>query len=117
MKAPDGLLTKLASFWSLLDERACRLMAASEVRAFGHGGISDVMRACRVSRKAITNGIQEIEAGTALLRGRIQRPGAGRKKTTHHDPRMVAALNRLIGPDTRGDPESPLRWTCKVTGP
>jgi hypothetical protein len=101
--------------WPLLDERTRRLVAANEARAFGRGGISEVSRACGLSRKAIAKGIREIEAGSAPPVGRIRRPGAGRKKITEHDPRLVGALERLIEPDTRGDPETPLRWTCKST--
>ena len=81
----------------------------------GHGGISEVSRACGLSRKAIAKGMQEIEAGTAPPPGRVRRPGAGRKKITAHDPGLMPALERLIKPGTRGDPESPLRWTCKST--
>jgi hypothetical protein len=68
-----------------------------------------------LSRKAITNGIAELEAGSALPPGRVRRPGAGRKKITEHDPTLIDALERMIDPDTRGDPETPLRWTCKST--
>jgi len=111
----SGLQAKLASVWPLLDERTRRLIAANEARALGRGGIADVSRACGLSRKAIAKGIQEIDAGTALPPGRVRRPGAGRKKITEHDPRLADALERLIEPDTRGDPETPLRWTCKST--
>jgi len=90
-------------------------MAASEARASGHGGISAVSRACGLSRKAIAKGIKEIESGTAPAPGRVRQAGAGRKKLTDHDPRLAGALERLIEPDTRGDPESPLRWICKST--
>jgi hypothetical protein len=90
-------------------------MAANEARALGRGGISEVSRACGLSRKAIAKGIREIDAGTALPPGRVRQPGAGRKKITDHDPRLAGALERLIDPDTRGDPETPLRWTCKST--
>jgi len=90
-------------------------MAANEARTSGRGGISEVSRACGLSRKAIAKGIKEIEAGTALPPGRIRQAGAGRKKITDHDPRLAGALERLIDPDTRGDPETPLRWTCKST--
>jgi hypothetical protein len=107
--------TKLAGVWPLLDERTRRLMAANEARALGRGGISVVSHACGLSRKAIAKGIREIHAGSALAPGRVRRPGAGRKKITEHDPRLVVALERLIEPDTRGDPEAPLRWTCKST--
>jgi hypothetical protein len=90
-------------------------MAAGEARALGHGGISLVSRACGLSRKAITKGQSEIEEGTVPLLGRIRRPGGGRKNILAHDPRLLGALDRLIDPETRGDPESPLRWICKST--
>jgi len=97
-----------------LDERTRRLMAASEAKALGHGGVSLVRRACGLSRKAIRKGIQELEAGVTLG-GRIRRPGAGRKPITQSDPLLVDRLEGLIDEQTRGDPESPLRWTCKST--
>ena len=115
MKTSSKLQAKLASVWPLLDERTRRLMAANEARALGHGGISEVSRACGLSRKAIAKGIQEIESGTTPPQGRVRQPGAGRKKITAHDPRLVGAMERLVDPETRGDPESPLRWTCKST--
>lgn len=115
MRTFTQLQQKFASVWALLDERTRRLMAASEARALGYGGISQVRRACGLSRKAIAKGMQEIEEGTAQPPGRIRRPGAGRKSITAHDPRLPAALDRLIDPETRGDPESPLRWICKST--
>ncbi|MBN1267962.1 MAG: ISAzo13 family transposase [Kiritimatiellae bacterium] len=115
MKTSMDLAAKLARVWSLLDERARRLTAANEARSLGRGGIAAVSRACGLSRKAIANGIREIAEGTVLPPGRLRRPGAGRKKITEHDPRLMQALERLIAPDTRGDPESPLRWTCKST--
>jgi transposase len=109
------LQAKLTPLWPLLDERARRLVAANEARALGRGGISKVSRACGLSRQTIANGIREIEAGTTLPPGRVRRPGAGRKKVTARDPGLAAALEELIEPETRGDPESPLRWTCKST--
>ena len=115
MDPPADLQARLASVWPLLDERTRRLMAANEARALGRGGISEVSRACGLSRKAIAKGIREIEEGSAPPPGRIRQSGAGRKKITEQDPRIVDALERLIDPDTRGDPESPLRWTCKST--
>ena len=115
METPCELRAKLGSVWSLLDERTRRLMAANEARALGRGGISEVSRACGLSRKAIAKGIKEIETGTAPAAGRVRQPGAGRKKITDHDPGLAGALERLIAPDTLGDPETPLRWTCKST--
>jgi hypothetical protein len=68
-----------------------------------------------LSRKAIAKGIAEIKAGVVIPPGNVRRPGAGRKKLTAQDPKLLAALERLIEPNTRGDPESPLRWICKST--
>ena len=90
-------------------------MAASEARALGYGGVSLVRRACGLSRKAITNGIREIEEGAALDEGRVRRPGAGRPPLALSDPQLVDTLEELIEYQTRGDPESPLRWICKST--
>jgi hypothetical protein len=100
--------------WPLLDERGRRLFAASEASSLGYGGISQVQRACGLSRKAITHGIQEIAEGRALP-GRIRRSGAGRKSIVESDPKLLRSLERMIEPETRGDPESPLRWICKST--
>jgi hypothetical protein len=89
-------------------------MAASEALSLGYGGVSRVRRACGLSRKAITKGVREIADGNAMP-GRIRRAGAGRKTIVEHDPRILVLLDRLIEPETRGDPESPLRWVCKST--
>ena len=83
--------------------------------ALGYGGVSRVRQACGLSRKAIAKGIQEIRDGVSPLAGRIRRAGGGRKKITVTDPQLLVALDRLIDPETRGDPESPLRWICKST--
>jgi hypothetical protein len=109
------LRAKFQSVWPLLDERTRRLMAASEAQALGYGGVSLVRRACGLSRKAITKGLREIEAGSAPGEGRIRRPGGGRKSITISDPRLVETLEAMIEDQTRGDPESPLRWICKST--
>jgi hypothetical protein len=89
-------------------------MAASEAISLGYGGVSRIQRASGLSRKAIANGMREIADGNTEL-GRIRRPGAGRKNIIERDPKLLAALDRLIEPATRGDPESPLRWICKST--
>lgn len=115
MTLRSDLRKKLAGVWPLLDERTRRLLAANEARTLGRCGVSAVSRACGLSRKAISKGIKEIEAGTALAPGRVRQPGGGRRKITEHDPRLTGAMERMIDPETRGDPESPLRWTCKST--
>ena len=96
-----------------LDERLRRLVAAAEVAAAG--SVSAVARATGVSRRAIRAGVKELKArgGAALAPGRIRRPGGGRKRTVDQDPTLVTDLEQLIEPTTRGDPQSPLRWTCK----
>lgn len=109
------LTQRLRAVWPLLDERTRRLTAASEALSYGHGGVSLVRRACGLSRKAIAKGIREITEGVVLPEGRIRRPGAGRKPLTVSDPRLLDALEEIIESGTRGDPESPLRWTCKST--
>jgi hypothetical protein len=108
------LKTKFQALWPHLDERMRRLTAASEAKALGHGGVSLVSRACGLSRKAIHKGIREIATGVTW-HGRIRRPGAGRKPITQSDPKLVDRLDAMIDADARGDPESPLRWTCKST--
>ena len=90
-------------------------MAAGEAIALGYGGVSLVSRACGLSRKAISKGIREIQEGSASEAGRIRRPGGGRKPITVSDPQIVETLEAMIDDQTRGDPESPLRWICKST--
>jgi hypothetical protein len=109
-----SLRQKFSEVWPLLDERSRRLMAASEARSLGYGGVSRIRRACGLSRKAIAKGIREIADGNTMP-GRIRRSGAGRKNIIVRDPKLLASLERLIEPETRGDPESPLRWICKST--
>jgi transposase len=96
-----------------LTERSRRLVAASEAVAIGWGGISAVSRATGLSRKAISHGIKELQERGDLGDGQVRRKGGGRKTTVGKDPSLQEDLERLVEPVTRGDPESPLRWTCK----
>ena len=112
---PVELREKFAAIWPMLDERARRLVAANEAVALGYGGVSAVHRACGLSRPTIVAGIHEIATGVQVAAGRIRRPGAGRKRVTVSDPGVLRALDGLIEPDVRGDPESPLRWVCTST--
>ncbi len=109
------LKKKFNSLWPHLDERTRRITAASEAKALGYGGVSLVSRACGLSRKAIAKGVCEIQQGSKPVEGRIRQPGAGRKHITESDPQLVTALEELIEAQTRGDPESPLRWICMST--
>jgi len=101
---------KLAPF---LDERMRRLVAATESLAIGFGGTSVVARETGVSRRAIIQGIKELDEKPQHQTGRVRRAGGGRKKTVDKDSTLKADLERLVEPVTRGDPESSLRWTCK----
>lgn len=109
------LQAKFGGIWSLLDERTRRIVAANEALSLGYGGVCAVQRACGLSRVTLTKGIREIATGAVLTAGRIRKAGAGRKRVTERDPELMEALDRLIEPSTRGDPESPLRWVCKST--
>ncbi|MFO7536322.1 MAG: hypothetical protein R6X19_11710 [Kiritimatiellia bacterium] len=106
---------KLSGILGLLDERARRLVAANEAHELGYGGVRAVQRACGMSRVTITKGLREIAEGIPLPEGRIRRAGAGRKPITERDAGLLPALDRLIAPGTRGDPESPLKWICLST--
>lgn len=101
-----------------MDERSRRQWAAAEARELGWGGVTLVASATGLSRTTITSGLRELTlpAKQRAREGtRVRRPGAGRKALTETDPGLRAALEALIEPTTRGDPESPLRWTCKST--
>ncbi len=102
-----------------MDERMRRQWAASEARAFGWGGVHAVSVATRLSPHTIRKGLRELEARAACpqtpIPERLRALGAGRKRCTEADVGLEAALERLVDPVTRGDPQSPLRWTCKST--
>ena len=96
-----------------LNERQRRLWAASEARAAGRGGVAATARATGISVLTIRKGMSELRAGERLEPGRVRRPGAGRKPITEVDPTLLGDLERLVDADSRGDPESLLRWTSK----
>jgi hypothetical protein len=96
-----------------LNERQRRLWAASEARAAGRGGVAATARATGMSVPTIRKGIAELGSGERLAPGRVRRSGGGRKRLTETDPGLLMDLERLIDADSRGDPESLLRWTSK----
>ena len=108
------LSQKLRSVWPHLHERGRRILAAAEALVRGRGGVSQVSRACGLSRVTILQGIRDLQA-PALPEGRIRRAGGGRKALETQDPALPAVLESLVEPLARGDPQSPLRWTCKST--
>jgi hypothetical protein len=109
------LAAKFEALLPHLDERGRRLVLGAEARWVGHGGIELVARASGVSRKTVSAGVAELEAGEDPLAGRIRREGGGRKRLTESDPGLVAALDALVEPQTRGDPMTRLRWTTRST--
>jgi DDE family transposase len=106
---------RIETLWPHLNERHRRLLLGAEARELGWGGVSAVARAAGVSRSTVTLAVAEIGRRSELAEGRSRRPGGGRKAAAVKDPGLVAALDALVDPATRGDPESPLRWTCKST--
>jgi transposase len=112
----DIISEKYTTLEPFLDERARRLWAATEARAIGRGGVSRVSQATGLSRITIRAGLNELLPGLpgpedVILR--IRKPGGGRKPLTEHAPKLMLALENLVDPVSRGDPMSPLRWTCK----
>ena len=119
----DALREKYRLLQPVLDERSRRLWAASEARVLGRGGISRVAEATGMSRGTVRSGLKELHQD-AVLPGdgdepspseqqRLRQPGGGRKRIVERDPSLVPVLERHLDPSTRGDPESPLLWTCK----
>jgi len=109
----DAIRTRFQKLAPFLDERMRRLVAASESLTIGFGGTSEVSRQTGVSRRAIIQGIKELDEAPGVRVVRVRRAGGGRKKTVDKDASLKTDLERLVDPVTRGDPEAPLRWTCK----
>jgi transposase len=105
---------KFEALSARLDERSRRLWAGAEARALGYGGVSTVARATGMSRNTVVAGLRDLE-NDDVEPSRVRRSGAGRKPVTEEQPTLLDALEKLIDPVTRGDPESPLRWTTKST--
>ena len=100
----------------VLDERGRRVWAAVEAEALGYGGQSIVAKATGLSRTTLhSEGLEKSQDPPANHRVRIRKTGGGRKKLTQQEPKLLSALEALVEPTTRGDPESALRWTCRST--
>jgi transposase len=110
------LADRLATVLPHLDERQRRVLLGAEARAWGWGGISAVARAAGVSQPTVSKAVRELDvSGEVLPVGRARRAGGGRKPLTETDPGLVETLEAMVDPATRGDPESPLRWSSKST--
>jgi len=114
-----GITLRYTNLAALLDERMRRQWAAAEAKSYGWGGIRAVSTATGLSPNTIAKGLEELESQrintSVASSARLRRPGGGRKRATDADPGLASALERLVDPSTRGDPMSPLRWTCKST--
>jgi Rhodopirellula transposase DDE domain len=104
---------RLLNEMGMLDERGRRVWAAVEARAAGRGGIAAVVRATGVGESTVRRGLEGLERRERLEQGRVRRPGAGNKAIRETDPEIERDLEQLLEDSTRGDPESPLRWTSK----
>jgi Rhodopirellula transposase DDE domain len=113
----QAINAKYEALKSELDERARRLWAATEALSLGHGGVATVARATGLAASTVRLGKQELTSPSQVLDAprRLRRQGAGRKPLTTQDQTLLKALDTLVEPTTRGDPMSPLRWTCKST--
>ena len=109
---------KFRTLEAVLDERSRRLWAATEAKALGYRGQTLVAKATGMARNTVHVGLRELEHTADALTGdhqRVRRSGGGRKRLIEHDPLLVTQLDALVEPTSRGDPQSPLRWTCKST--
>ena len=121
MDAAEVIKGKFRALAGHLDEATLRRWAAVEARTLGRGGVSTVAKAIGISRTTIYAGLKELDTSAPLSeskgRGarRIRAKGGGRKKLTEKDSTLLNDLDALVEPTARGDPQSPLRWTCKST--
>ena len=111
----DAIRRKFLALGPAFDERMRRLWVATEAKEAGYGGITALAWATGISTSTIKRGIKALQGPRTLPEGRIRQAGGGRKSLTTLDPDLMGALERLVEPTTRGDPELPLRWTCKST--
>ena len=115
----QGIKSRYVALDALMDERVRRQWAAAEAKSYGWGGVRAVSRATGISPNTIVKGFAELATRKANprapLESRLRKPGGGRKGATDADPELAIALDRLVDPTTRGDPQSSLRWTCKST--
>jgi transposase len=111
----EWLRKKYIDLAAELDERGRRRWSAIEARSLGRGGIAAVAEATGISDRTIRTGLRELAAGNRLPPDRQRHAGAGRRTRQEEQPELMAALEQLISPTTRGDPTNPLRWTCKST--
>lgn len=115
MKAAQSIRAKYRVLQPTMHERMRRLWAGAEAKALGHGGIAIVILATGLARNTVVRGLAELTNKEISYPERVRCPGAGRKRKAEVVPGLMQALEKLVEPVTRGDPESPLRWTSKST--
>jgi hypothetical protein len=114
MSTLSAIQAKFSLLSGYVDERSRRIWAATEARALGYGGVTFVSKATGISRVTINRGLAAIRSGPSVPLSRVRKTGDGRKSCAQHTPSFPERLEALVEPLTRGDPESPLRWTCKT---
>ena len=117
MEAENEIRARYVNLEWALNEKLRRLFAANEAKVFGHGGITLAQKATGVARNSIKQGLKELSSKEKEIDSsapvRIRKVGGGRKASVKKDKKLRSALENLVEPTTLGDPESPLRWTCK----
>jgi hypothetical protein len=111
--AVDDIRARYRQAAKFLDERGCRLFAANEALALGHGGVTAASAATGLARSTIRRAVVELQVGSNPIGQRVRRPGGGRKRAVVLQPDLPAALEALIEDAIRGDPETPLRWVSR----
>src|SRR5579862_8685636 len=117
----EAMRVRFEALGPVMDERVRRQWAGAEATAAGRGGIAAVAAATGMSPTTVRAGVREVRgraagvAADAPPPGRVRRKGGGRKSLAGIDPALAKDLDALVGPTARGDPTSPLRWTCKST--
>jgi hypothetical protein len=114
MGTTEELEQKYGLLFPHLNERQQHLVAAVDAQQLGRGSVARISRLSGFSRPTIYRAVDSLTQPPLPVE-RVRYSGAGRKTLVEHDPQLVQALEALIDPDTRGDPMSPLRWTCKST--
>jgi len=113
------LRKKFQALIGSFDEARLRIWAAAEARSLGHGGVAQLAQVTGLSRRTVHRGLAELEGSKRgvlpLPANRVRTPGAGRKTLLAKDAKLLEDLEALVEPHTRGNPQSPLRWTCKST--
>jgi len=109
----DAIGERFRALAGELNERQRRLWAGAEALSHGWGGVAAVARATGISPVTVAKGKREVQDGETIGEGRVRAAGGGRKALTETDPELLRDLERLVADESRGDPESPLRWTAK----